>query len=289
MFTIQKLIFKLNEYWSNLGCSIIQSLDIEVGAATFHPITFFNSLNKNWIFCAYLQLCRRPMDGKYKIIYHKLKQYYQYQVIVKPTLDNIQDLYLNSLKYLCIDLLSCDLRFIDDNWENPTLGAYGIGWEVLLNGMEITQFTYFQNIAGFNCKPVLGEITYGLERLALYLQNIKNICDLIWDKNKYGYLKYKDIFINNEENIFVDNFSVYDVDFIITCINKYEYEIFKLLSFDNPLIFLSYKLGLKIVYYFNILDSLNYFSNIERQNFILKIRNIFYKIATIYLFNKKKK
>ncbi len=283
MFTIQKLIFKLSKYWSSLGSNIVHPIDLEVGAATFHPITFFNSLNKNYVFYSYLQLCRRPIDGRYNFSFNKLQQYYQYQVIIKPTLINIQDLYLDSLVYLGIDLSLCDLRFIEDNWENPTLGAYGIGWEIWLNGMEITQFTYFQNVAGFLCNPVLCEITYGIERLSLYLQNVNHIYDLIWNDSKYGLLKYKNIFCDNEKEKYIYNFIYSDVNFLISCIENYEREVLRLISIKNPLIILSYEFSVKIVNYFNILDSKNYFSIIERKNFIFRIRNLFYKIAKIYI------
>ncbi len=282
MITFQKLIFKLYKYWSNLGSHIVNSFDIEVGAATFHPITFFNSLNNKEIFFSYIQLCRRPNDGCFGKSKYKLQKYYQFQVIIRPT-DNIQNLYIDSLKYIGIDINNCDLRFIDDNWENPTIGAYGIGWEVWLNGMEITQFTYFQKMANFDCYPVLVEITYGLERICLYLQNVSSIYDIILDKTKYSLLKYSDILrFNNFKNYILD-FNILDKKFLFNIINSYKSESLRLLNFDKSYIFLSYELAVKMVYYFNLLDSKNYFSKIERQNYIFIIRNIFNKIANKYL------
>ncbi len=283
MFTFQELIFNLSKYWSNLGSYVMYSLDIEIGAATFHPITFFNCLKGKDLFFYYIQLCRRPNDSFYGKSSNKLQQYYQFQVIIKPFLGNVQKLYLNSLKYLGINLCINELRFIENNWKNPTLGAYGLGWEIWLNGMEISQFTYFQKIAGFNCIPVIVEITYGLERIALYLQNKDNIYDLIWDKNKNGIIYYKDIFLKNEIEKSIYNLKFSDVNFLIYSINNYESEIIRLLSLDNPLIIISYEFAIKIVYYFNLLDARNYFSNIERQRFILRIRKLFFKIANIYL------
>ncbi len=285
MLTFQNLILKLKEYWSNLGSCIIQPLDLEIGAGTFHPITFFNALKNDHVFFSYVQLCRRPLDGRYLNSLYRLQQYYQFQVIIKPTLSNMQNLYLDSLKYIGIDLLKCDLRFMEDNWENPTLGVYGVGWEVWLNGVEITQFTYFQNISGFDCDPVLVEITYGLERLSLYLQNITNIYDLVWQKGFYGDIKYRDIFFNSEKEKSLYNFSKSNTSFLLNCFVNYECEALRLISFKKPLILSSYEFVIKMVHFFNLLDAKNYFSNIERQNFILRIRNLFNKIAKIYVYS----
>ncbi len=284
MITFKKIVFNLFKYWFSLGSYIMYSYDVQMGAATFHPVTFFNSLNKKKVFYSYIQLCRRPNDISYNNNFYKLQQYYQFQVIIKP-IEEIQNLYLNSLKYLGINLKKCDLRFIEDNWENTTLGAYGIGWEVWLDGMEISQITYFQNMAGFNCIPVIGEITYGLERICLYLQKINNIYDIIWDKNKYGYVKYIDAMnIINFKNIIYD-VNYLDINFLYNSMNNYRYESLRLLDIDNSLLILSYELAIKMVYYFNLLDSKNCFSKIERKKYILIIRNIFNKIAIKYLSN----
>ncbi len=283
MYTFQKLISNLVKYWSSLGSCHIQSLDLEVGAGTFHPITFFNALKGDFSFYSYVQLCRRPLDSRYGNNFYRLQQYYQFQVIIKPTLCNMQDIYLNSLKYIGIDLSKCDIRFVEDNWENPSLGIYGVGWEVWLNGLEITQFTYFQNISGFNCEPVLGEITYGLERLCLYLQNVCSIYDLVWSKNIYGIVKYKDIFLNSEYEKSFYNLNKSDINFLMNCFINYESEALRLISYKKPLIISSYEFIVKMVHYFNLLDAKNYFSNIERQKYILRIRNLFHKVAKIYI------
>ncbi len=282
MITFKKLIFKLCKYWSNLGSYIIQPLDMEIGAATFHPITFFNCFNKKNIFYSYVQLCRRPNDARYGDSYNKLQQYYQFQTIVKPSLNNIQNLYIKSLKYLNINLNLSELRFVEDNWENPTLGAYGVGWEVWLNGMEITQFTYFQKMGGFNCIPVLCEITYGLERISLYLQNVNSINKLIWDNYKSNNIKYINI-LNNEIERSDYIFNNSDINFLNSCMNNYKNESLRLINLSKPLIKISYEFAIKMVYYFNLLDAKNYFSKIERQKNILCIRNIFNKIAYLYL------
>ncbi len=282
MITFKKLIFKLYKYWSKLGSCIIQPIDIEVGAATFHPITFFSCLSNNKIFYNYIQLCRRPNDGRYGNNFNKLQQYYQFQVISKPSLLNIQNLYIKSLKYLNINLNISELRFIEDNWENPTLGAYGTGWEVWLNGMEISQFTYFQKMGGFNCIPILCEITYGLERISLYLQDVNHINKLIWDINIYGKLKYIDILYDEiDKSNYIFNNS--NIDFLFSCMNNYKNESLRLINLNKPLIKVSYEFAIKMVYYFNLLDAKNYFSKIERQNNILCIREIFNKIAKLYL------
>ncbi len=282
MVTFKKLIFRLYKYWSNLGSCIIQPLDIEVGAATFHPVTFFNCLNNNKIFYSYVQLCRRPNDGRYGNNFSKLQQYYQFQVISKPSLLNIQDLYIKSLKYLNIDLNISELRFIEDNWENPTLGAYGTGWEVWLNGIEISQFTYFQKMGGFNCIPILCEITYGLERISLHLQDVNHINKLIWDISIFGKLKYIDILYDEiDKSNYIFNNS--DINFLLSCMNNYKNESLRLINLNKPLIKVSYEFAIKMVYYFNLLDAKNYFSKIERQNNILCIRKIFNKIANLYL------
>ncbi len=283
MLTFQELILNLIKYWSDLGSCHIQSLDLEVGAGTFHPVTFLNALKGNFAFYSYIQLCRRPLDSRYGNNFYRLQQYYQFQVIIKPTLYDMQNIYLNSLKYIGINLSKCDLRFVEDNWENPSLGIYGVGWEVWLNGLEITQFTYFQNISGFDCKPVLGEITYGLERLCLFLQNVSSVYDLIWSKNIYGVIKYKDIFLKSEQEKSLYNLNKSNVIFLMNCFINYESEALRLISCKKPLFMSSYEFVIKMVHCFNLLDARNYFSNIERQKYILRIRNLFNRIAKIYV------
>ncbi len=280
MITFENLILKLSEYWSKMGSCNIQPIDIEVGAATFHPITFFSSISNKDIFYNYIQLCKRPVDSKFNNKFSlKLQQYYQYQVIIKPSLDNIQDIYINSLKYLGLNINKNEIKFIEDNWENPTLGAYGYGWEVWLNGLEITQFTYFQKMADINCLPVIVEITYGLERLCLLLQNIFSINDLIWNKKDNKIIKYSNILYGLELDKSKYNLYYSDNNFLLNCINNYEKESLRLLKLKNPLLFVSYEYALKLVNYFNLLDCKNYLSEIERKRYILKIRKLFCKIA----------
>ena len=209
--TFQAVIQILNRYWGSRGCVLIQSLDIEVGAGTFHPATFLRALGPEPWAAAFVQPCRRPGDGRYGENPNRLQHYYQYQVVMKPNPDNIVDLYIDSLKALGIDPLVHDLRFVEDNWESPTLGAWGLGWEVWLNGMEVTQFTYFQQAGGLECKPVTGEITYGLERLAMYLQNVDNVYDLVWTVAPHGTVTYGDVFHQNEVEQSTYNFEHADV------------------------------------------------------------------------------
>ncbi len=266
---------------------MIQPIDIEIGAATFHPITFFSSIEKYDVFFSYIQLCRRPIDSKFgNFLSNKLSQYYQFQVIIKPSILEIQELYINSLKYLGINLNNCELKFIEDNWENPTLGAYGYGWEIWLDGIEITQFTYFQKMANIDCIPVIVEITYGLERLCLYLQNINSILNIIWSKINNKVIKYKNIIRNSEFSKSIYNFYESNIDFLVDCMNNYMNESLNLLNIKVPLLIVSYEYALKVVNIFNILDSKEYFSLFERKKYIFKIRNLFCKIAITKLKNK---
>lgn len=280
--TFQGMIFILQNYWAKQGCSIIQSIDTEVGAATSHPMTCLYTIGKKPIKLAYIQLSRRPSDGRYGKNSNRLQQYYQFQVIMKPPPNNIQFLYLKSLEKLKIDLKNNDLRFINDNWENPTLGAYGIGWEIWLNGMEITQFTYFQQMGGIICNPITGEITYGLERLAMHIQNVKNIFDLIWNKDKNNFITYKDFFYENEKEQSVYNFEYTNINFIIYCFQNYEKEINYLLNLKKPLIFPAYEKLLKASHCFNLLEARKFLSHTERQRYVLKLRNITKLIITKY-------
>ncbi len=283
MITFQNLIFILQKYWSGVGCNIIQSFDLEIGAATFHPITFFSFFSEETKFFSYVQVCRRPSDNKFINSGNRLQQYYQFQVIIKPSVHNLQDLYLNSLKCVGINFDLCELRFVEDNWENPTLGAYGVGWEVWLDGMEISQFTYLKQMAGINCKCIFAEITYGLERLSLYLQKKDNIYDIIWNKNHLGDLKYGDLFFKNELDKSYFNLYGSDVNFLFSSFNFYEMQSRRLLNLDNVCLYQSYEFVIKMVHVFNLLDSRNCLSDIKRQNLILRTRSLFNNIANIYI------
>ncbi|QJC31935.1 glycine--tRNA ligase subunit alpha [Enterobacteriaceae endosymbiont of Donacia versicolorea] len=280
--TFQGMIFILQNFWSKQGCNIIQPIDTEVGAATSHPMTCLYTIGKKPIKIAYIQLSRRPADGRYGKSSNRLQQYYQFQVIIKPPPSNIQKLYLKSLEKLKLDLQNNDIRFINDNWENPTLGAYGIGWEIWLNGMEITQFTYFQKMGGLICNPITGEITYGLERLSMHLQNVKNIFDLIWSENKSSYTTYGDIFKQNEIEQSIYNFKYADINFLIYSFKHYEKEINYLLKLKLPLILPAYDKLLKASHCFNLLESRHFLSHTERQRYILKLHNMTKLIVTKY-------
>ncbi|QJC34373.1 glycine--tRNA ligase subunit alpha [Enterobacteriaceae endosymbiont of Donacia crassipes] len=272
--TFQGMILILKNYWAKQGCSIIEPIDIEVGAATSHPMTCLYAIGNKPIKIAYVQLSRRPSDGRYANNSNRLQQYYQFQVIMKPPPYNFQFLYFESLKKLKLDLKNNDIRFIDDNWENPTLGAHGIGWEIWLNGIEITQFTYFQQMGGINCDPITGEITYGLERLAMHIQNINNIFHIVWNKNKNKYITYGDFFYKNELEQSIYNFEYTDINFINLCFQQYEKEINTLLKLKQPLIFPAYEKLLKASHCFNLLEARKSLSHTERQRYILKLRSM---------------
>ncbi|MXP51420.1 glycine--tRNA ligase subunit alpha [Pantoea sp. SoEX] len=285
--TFQGLILTLQEYWLRQGCIIIQPLDIEVGAGTSHPITCLNALGPEPIAAAYVQPARRPNDGRYGKNPNRLQYYFQFQVIIKPAPKNIQELYLNSLKKLNINPAVQDVRFVEDDWENPTLGAWGLGWEVLLNGMEITQFTYFQQIGCIDCRPVTGEITYGLERIAMFIQRVDNVYDLVWNNGLYGITTYRDIFYKNELEQSAYNFEYANTDFLFIRFEQYEKEILYLLSLQTPLPIPAYECVLKAIHSFNILDSRKAISVTERQCYILRIRNLTKSIAEAYYISRK--
>ncbi len=230
MKTFQGLILALQDYWARQGCVIVQPLDMEVGAGTFHPMTFLRSLGPEPTNVAYVQPCRRPTDGRYGENPNRLQHYYQFQVILKPSPANIQELYLGSLRELGIDTLVHDIRFVEDNWESPTLGAWGLGWEVWLNGMEVTQFTYFQQVGGLECRPVTGEITYGLERLAMYIQGVDSIYDLVWADGPLGRVTYGDVFHQNEVEQSTYNFEYADVPALFAYFDQCEAESQKLIE-----------------------------------------------------------
>ncbi|VFP78521.1 Glycine--tRNA ligase alpha subunit [Candidatus Erwinia haradaeae] len=286
--TVQGLILLLQTYWANQGCSIIQPLDMEVGAGTCHPMTCLHAVGPEPTAIAYVQPSRRPTDGRYGDNPHRLQQYYQFQLILKPTPKNIQNMYIDSLTTLGIDFKTHDLRFVEDNWENPTLGALGLGWEVWLNGMEITQFTYFQQVGGLNCKPITGEITYGLERLAMHLQSVSNIYKLIWSKNTLGTITYGDLFHQNEIEQSIYNFEYADVDFLFLSLEQHEKSARKLIQLQTPLPLPAYEQILKAIHSFNLLDARKAISSTERQHCILRIRSLTKSVAEAYLTSRKK-
>ncbi len=278
--TFQGLILALQQYWSEQGCILLQPLDQEVGAGTFHPATFLRAIGPEPWNAAYVQPSRRPTDGRYGENPMRLQHYYQYQVILKPSPDNIQDLYLDSLRHLGLDLLEHDVRFVEDNWESPTLGAWGLGWEVWLNGMEVSQFTYFQQVGGLECKPVSGELTYGLERIAMYVQGVESVYDLVWAHTPQGTVTYGDVFHQNEVEMSAFNFEHANVDFLFSCFDTYEQECQKLIEADLPLP--AYELVLKASHTFNLLDARHAISVTERQRYILRVRNLSKAVAEAY-------
>ena len=278
--TFQGLILALQAYWAEQGCVLIQPLDLEVGAGTFHPATFLRAIGPEPWRTAYVQPCRRPTDGRYGENPNRLQHYYQFQVLLKPSPDNIQALYLDSLRMLGLDLLEHDIRFVEDNWESPTLGAWGLGWEVWLNGMEVTQFTYFQQVGGLECKPVSGEITYGLERIALYLQNADSIYDLVWTRGPQGDVLYGDVFHQNEVEQSAYNFEHADVERLFSDFDACEQACQQLIDLDLPLP--AYEKVLKASHTFNLLDARHAISVTERQRFILRVRNLAKAVAEVY-------
>lgn len=278
--TFQGLILALQAFWAEQGCVLIQPLDLEVGAGTFHPATFLRSIGPEPWRTAYVQPCRRPTDGRYGENPNRLQHYYQFQVLLKPSPDNIQELYLDSLRMLGLDLLEHDIRFVEDNWESPTLGAWGLGWEVWLNGMEVTQFTYFQQVGGLECRPVSGEITYGLERIAMYLQNVGSIYELVWTRGPQGNVLYGDVFHQNEVEQSAYNFEHADVERLFGDFDASEQACQQLIKLDLPLP--AYEKVLKASHTFNLLDARHAISVTERQRFILRVRNLAKAVAGAY-------
>jgi glycyl-tRNA synthetase alpha chain len=278
--TFQGLILALQTYWAQQGCVLLQPLDLEVGAGTFHPATFLRSIGPEPWSAAYVQPSRRPTDGRFGDNPNRLQHYYQFQVMLKPSPENIQELYLGSLKMLGFDLLEHDIRFVEDNWESPTLGAWGLGWEVWLNGMEVTQFTYFQQVGGLECRPVTGEITYGLERLAMYLQGVNSVYELVWTETPHGVVTYGDVFHQNEVEMSSFNFDHANVDFLFHSFLTYEQECQKLILEDLPLP--AYEMVLKASHTFNLLDARHAISVTERQRYILRVRNLAKSVTEAY-------
>jgi glycyl-tRNA synthetase alpha chain len=278
--TFQDLIAILQNYWARKGCVIMQPLDMEVGAGTFHPATFLRSIGPEVWNSAYVQPSRRPTDGRYGENPNRLQHYYQFQVVMKPSPKDFQELYLGSLQAVGVDTLIHDVRFVEDNWESPTLGAWGLGWEVWLNGMEVSQFTYFQQVGGLECYPVTGEITYGLERIAMYLQGVDSIYDLIWAHGPNGDVTYGDVFLQNEVEMSTFNFEYADVDFLFSAFDQYEKDCRRLI--DNNLPLPGYEMVMKASHTFNLLDARKAISVTERQRYILRVRTLARGVAQGY-------
>ena len=282
MLTFQQIILKLQEYWSDNGCALSQPYDMEVGAGTSHTATFLRALGPEPWKAAYVQPSRRPKDGRYGDNPNRLQHYYQYQVVLKPAPSNILELYLGSLGALGLDLKKNDVRFVEDDWENPTLGAWGLGWEVWLNGMEVTQFTYFQQVGGIDCKPVTGEITYGLERLAMYLQGVDNVYNLKWTEG----LSYGDVYLQNEKEQSAYNFEHSDIDFLFTAFGAHEKQAKYLIELDLALP--GYEQVLKCAHSFNLLDARGAISVTERAAYMTRIRNLARAVAQSYLDSRER-
>ena len=280
VLTFQGLILALQEYWAAQGCVVVQPLDMEVGAGTFHPSTFLRAIGPEPWNAAYVQPSRRPTDGRYGENPNRLQHYYQFQVILKPSPANIQELYLGSLKMLGLDPLEHDIRFVEDNWESPTLGAWGLGWEIWLNGMEVTQFTYFQQVGGLVCDPVAGEITYGLERIAMYLQGVNSVYDLTWAEGPFGKVAYGDVYHQNEVEQSTYNFEHADTASLFAWFDNCERESKRLIEAGLPLP--AYEQVLKASHTFNPLDARKAISVTERQRFILRVRTLARAVAETY-------
>jgi len=278
--TFQGLIQALQDYWAQQGCVIMQPYDMEMGAGTFHPATFLRAIGPEPWRAAYVQPSRRPTDGRYGENPNRLQHYYQFQVLLKPSPDNIQELYLGSLKLLGFDPLIHDIRFVEDNWESPTLGAWGLGWEIWLNGMEVTQFTYFQQVGGLDCRPVSGEITYGLERLAMYMQKVESVYDLVWTRGPQGVVTYGDVYHQNEVEQSTYNFEHANVEALFRQFDTCEAESQRLIELGLPLP--AYEQMLKASHTFNLLDARRAISVTERQRFILRVRTLARAVAEAY-------
>ena len=283
--SFQGLILALQHFWAEKGCVVLQPLDLEVGAGTFHPATFLRAIGPESWNAAYVQPCRRPTDGRYGENPNRLQHYYQFQVLLKPSPDNIQEIYLDSLKNLGFDTSIHDIRFVEDNWESPTLGAWGLGWEVWLNGMEVTQFTYFQQVGGLECHPVSGEITYGIERLAMYIQGVESIYDIVWTEGADGPITYGDVFKQNEVEMSEFNFECASVDLLFSYFEDCEVQCKILLEKNLPLP--AYEQVLKASHYFNLLDARKAVSVTERQRFILRVRTLARSVAQTYFESRK--
>jgi glycyl-tRNA synthetase alpha chain len=278
----QDVILRLQTFWGEHGCALLQPYDIEVGAGTFHTATFLRALGPEPWRAAYVQPSRRPKDGRYGENPNRLQHYYQYQVALKPSPDDIQDLYLESLRELGIDPRRNDIRFVEDDWESPTLGAWGLGWEVWLNGMEVTQFTYFQEVGSLTCKPVLGEITYGLERLTMYLQGQDNVFDLTWVDG----LTYGDVYLQNEVEQSTYNFECANVQMLFEHFNQFEREAKRLV--ESRLALPAYEMVMKCSHTFNLLDARGAISTTERAAYIGRVRVLARLVAQAYYDSREK-
>ncbi len=282
MLTFQQIILTLQSYWDAQGCVLLQPYDMEVGAGTSHTATFLRAIGPEPWRAAYVQPSRRPKDGRYGENPNRLQHYYQYQVVMKPAPANILELYLGSLRALGLDLQKNDIRFVEDDWENPTLGAWGLGWEVWLNGMEVTQFTYFQQVGGIDCRPVTGEITYGLERLAMYLQDVDNVYKLQWTAG----VSYGDVYLQNEKEQSAYNFQHSDVDFLFTAFAAHERQASALIA--EQLALPAYEQVLKAAHNFNLLDARGAISVTERAAYMGKIRNLARAVAQSFLESRER-
>ena len=280
MLTFQQIILRLQEYWAQQGCALLQPYDMEVGAGTSHTATFLRALGPEPWRAAYVQPSRRPSDGRYGENPNRLQHYYQFQVVLKPAPTDILELYIGSLKALGIDPQQHDVRFVEDDWENPTLGAWGLGWEVWLNGMEVTQFTYFQQVGGIDCKPTTGEITYGIERLAMYLQGVESLYDLVWTDSPHGKLTYRDVYHQNEVEPSTYNFEHSSPDILFQHFTDYETQAKHLV--EVPLALPAYEMVLKAAHTFNLLDARGAISVTERAAYIGRIRNLSRAVAQSY-------
>ena len=278
--TFQDLILALQQFWAARGCVIVQPYDMQMGAGTFHPATFLRAVGPEPWSAAYVQPSRRPTDGRYGDNPFRLQHYYQYQVVIKPSPADIQEQYLESLSVIDIDPMVQDIRFVEDNWESPSLGAWGLGWEVWLNGMEITQFTYFQQVGGLECRPVTGEITYGLERLAMYLQDVESIFDIIWTDGPLGCISYGDVFHQNEVEQSRYNFELADIDSLFNTFDLAEHDCRRLIELELALP--AYEQMLTASHTFNLLDARQAISVSERQRFILRVRELAKSVAQTY-------
>jgi len=278
--TFQDLIFRLQSYWAEQGCVLVQPYDMEVGAGTFHTATFLRAVGPEPWSAAYVQPSRRPTDGRYGDNPFRLQRYYQFQVAIKPSPANFIELYLGSLQAIGFDPLTHDIRLVEDNWESPTLGAWGLGWEIWLNGMEISQFTYFQQVGGLDCKPVMGEITYGLERLAMYLQNVESVFDLVWADGPLGRVTYGDVYHQNEVEQSKFNFELADTQELLRQFDAYETECKALI--EAKLSLPAYERMLKTSHTFNLLDARKAISVTERQRYILRVRTLARGVAHTY-------
>jgi glycyl-tRNA synthetase alpha chain len=282
VLTFQQLILKLNAFWDRQGCALLQPYDMEVGAGTFHTATFLRAVGPEPWNAAYVQPSRRPKDGRYGDNPNRLQHYYQYQVVLKPSPSNIQELYLDSLKDLGVNPLEHDIRFVEDDWESPTLGAWGLGWEVWLDGMEVTQFTYFQEVGGLACKPVLGEITYGLERLAMYLQGKDSVFDLVWTPG----VTYRDVYHQNEVEQSKYNFELSNTDMLFRHFGEFEGEAKRLIA--EQCVLPGYEMVMKASHTFNLLDARGAISVTERAAYIGRVRALARAVAQAYLESRER-